>query len=318
MEAKGTASDRACCDTVASFLAFDVIASFSFGEPFGFVKKGEDPYGLIETIDTRGEVVNALGSLPPSVRPLMKYHPLDSFWTSGLKARASLETFGRDAYRKRKASTDGRKDLLSYLFSATDPETKLPLQEEEIVAEAISFIVGGSDTTSSTMTNFIDFVSRDPDLQSRLQQEIDASFPGQPADDWIPSEKEAGSVPLLLAILREVMRVRPTSATGLERVTPDQGRVVAGKFIPPNVSSMRADCFETGAAGASLTLREDHRQRSNDRSHDGPADIRLARGIQAGAVARAGCEQAPGPLLPVLHRTEGLHREKVGSDQPVM
>ncbi|KAH7136228.1 cytochrome P450 [Dactylonectria macrodidyma] len=215
-----------------NFLAFDVIASFAFGESFGFVQRGKDPYNLIHTIDTRGEVMNAFGSVSPTLRPLMKYHPLDSFWSSGLKARANLEKFGREAYQKRRESNDDRKDLLSFLFAAKDPITKQPITEEEIVAESISFIVGGSDTTSSTMANVIDFVSRDAGLQSLLQKEIDAAWPGRPVEDWVPSEKESGNLPLLLATLREVMRFRPTSATGLERITPKGGKMVAGEFIP--------------------------------------------------------------------------------------
>lgn len=86
------------------------------------------------------------------------------------------------------------------------------------------------------MTNFIDFVSRDADLQNRIQHEIDMIFPGEPSDDWVPSEKELNELSLLIATLREVMRFRPTSATGLERVTPQGGKTIAGQFIPADVS----------------------------------------------------------------------------------
>lgn len=150
-----------------NYLAFDVIGSSSFGKPFGFIKKGDDTYGLIQTIDERGEVLNALGSTPSWLRSLMKYHPFDPFWKRGVNAKASLEDFGRRAYFERKYSTRcDRRDLLSYLLVAKDPDTGNPLPEEEIIAESISFIVGGSDTISSTMTNFIDHVSRDKTLLS--------------------------------------------------------------------------------------------------------------------------------------------------------
>ncbi|EXL71481.1 hypothetical protein FOPG_12784 [Fusarium oxysporum f. sp. conglutinans race 2 54008] len=216
-----------------NYLAFDVIASFAFGEPFGFVEKGEDEYGLIKIIDTRGEFMNALGSLSPLLRSLMKYNPFDPFWKNGFQASAGLAKIGREAFEKRKTSADNsRKDLLSFLFNAKDPDTKQPIPEDEIIAESISFIVGGSDTTSSTMANFIDFVSRDADLQHRIQQEIDMVFPGEPSDDWVPSDKKLSELSLLLATLREVMRFRPTSATGLERVTPQGGKTIAGQFIP--------------------------------------------------------------------------------------
>jgi benzoate 4-monooxygenase len=225
-----------------NYLAFDVIASFAFGAPFGFVEKGRDDIGLIHIIDTRGEFMNAVGSLSPLLRVLMKYNPFDSFWKNGSRAQAGLEKIGREAFEKRKAASCGgdnqksRKDMLSCLFNARDTDTGKGLPEDEIIAESISFIVGGSDTTSSTMTSLIDFVSRDAGLQTRLQEEMDAVFPGEPADDWVPSEKSLNELPLLHATLREVMRFRPTSATGLERVTPQGGKTIAGQFIPAQVS----------------------------------------------------------------------------------
>lgn len=169
----------------------------------------------------------------------MKYNYLDKFWSSGLRATANLEKIGRAAYLGRKDSKSTRKDLLSFLFEAQDADTKRKIPEEEIIAEAISFIVGGSDTTSSTMTNFIDIISRDQNLQRQIQKELDQAFPGVQEDDWVAPDKIAGSLLLLNASLKEVMRIRPTSATGLERVTPPGGRVINGEFIPEGVSPRR-------------------------------------------------------------------------------
>lgn len=218
-----------------------MIGSFAFGKSFGFTSSGADAYNLISTIDIRGEVLNALGTIPAWLRPYMKYNYLDSFWSSGLRATANLEKIGRAAYLARKNSDDAsREDLLSFLFKAKDADTKASIPQEEIVAEAISFIVGGSDTTSSTMTNFIDIVSRDQPLQRRLQAELDEVFRDvQRDDDWIAEDKIAGSLPLLNATLKEVMRVRPTSAIGLERVTPPGGSVIGGRFVPEGVSFCR-------------------------------------------------------------------------------
>jgi benzoate 4-monooxygenase len=168
----------------------------------------------------------------------MKYHPFDSFWKRGVNAKANLENFGRRAYLERKHSKlCDRQDLLSYLLAAKDPDTGNPLPEEEIIAESISFIVGGSDTTSSTMTNFIDYVSRDKMLLGRIHAELDAAYPGPLGPDWVADNDTAGTLSLLNATLREVMRLRPTSATGLERVTPKGGRTIGGSFIPEGVST---------------------------------------------------------------------------------
>ena len=226
----------------ANYLAFDVIGRFAFGSSFGFIEKGKDPYNLIATIDTRGEVLNALGSLPSWIRPWMKYNYFDSFWSAGLRATANLESIGRAAYNRRKNNTRPEKDLLSFLFHAKDE--KKSIEENEVIAESISFIVGGSDTTSSTITNFIDIVSRDPALQKMLQIELNEAFPGRQNDDWVAPDKVVQHLPVLIATLREVMRIRPTSATGLERIVPEGGRTIASVFFPAGVSLIPAYSYD--------------------------------------------------------------------------
>src|SRR5690348_3874240 len=44
------------------------------------------------------------------------------------------------------------------------------------------------------------------------------------AADWVAPDKVVENLSLLVATLREVMRIRPTSGTGLERVVPEGGR----------------------------------------------------------------------------------------------
>ncbi|KAH7304635.1 cytochrome P450, partial [Rhexocercosporidium sp. MPI-PUGE-AT-0058] len=153
----------------ANFLAFDVIGQYAFCSAFGFLKIGRDDLNLIHTVDTRGEVLNTLGNLPTWIRPYIKYLRFDPFWLfDGIRSTANLESIGRAAFERRGEETNCRKDLMSFLLNAKDPETGGPLSTTEIVAEVISFIVGGSDTTSSTMTNFMDFISRDQTLQDSI------------------------------------------------------------------------------------------------------------------------------------------------------
>lgn len=85
------------------------------------------------------------------------------------------------------------------------------------------------------MTNIFDFVARHDVVQQRLVNEIDTAFPGKMDADWVPSVGDLVNMPFLNAVMREVMRVRPTSSTGLERVTPLGGKVIAGTFIPGGV-----------------------------------------------------------------------------------
>ncbi|OGM40378.1 hypothetical protein ABOM_010596 [Aspergillus bombycis] len=225
----------------ANFLAFDVIGmppvpfplvntsligpgDFAFGESFSFLDRGEDYLNLIEAVDARGEVLNALGHIPQSLRSLVKRLPLDTFWSQGLRGTRALAAIGTKAYFNRRNQVKSRKDLLSFLFKANDPETGEALGEKEIIAESISFIVGGSDTTSTSMVNVVDIVSRSELTQRHLQEELDGAFPGEMSEDWVADFRTVESLPVLNAIVRETMRFRPTSATGLERVTPKGGK----------------------------------------------------------------------------------------------
>lgn len=213
------------------------IGDYAFGRSFGFLDKEEDHLNLITTIDARGEVLNALGHLPVPLRPLMKYFYLDSFWPKGLQATSNLASIGQNAYYQRRDQQDNRKDLLSFLFNAKDPDTGSLLSETEIIAESISFIVGGSDTTSSTMTSVVDIVSRFPEIQKQLVLELDGSFPGPMPMGWVADFQTVNQLPVLNAVVRETMRFKPTSSTGLERVTPEGGKIIAGRFIPGGVST---------------------------------------------------------------------------------
>ena len=207
---------------------------WAFGASFGYVESGRDDHNLIQILDSRSEVLNAMGNLPLWIRPYMKYFYLDPFWYNGLRSVSNLGAVGTAAFQKRKAkSSSERKDLMSFLLNAKDPDTGGSLPEKEIIAEAIAFIGGGSHTTSHTMTHFMDFVSRDRKLQDEIWKELFEAFPRPMDPNWVAPDEVASRLPLLNATLKEVMRFRPTSSTGLERVVPEGGRIIGDVLFPP-------------------------------------------------------------------------------------
>lgn len=67
-----------------NFLAFDLIAEFVFGKPFGLTEKGEDFLDLITSMEQRGTAANTIGVLPLWIRPYVPWIPFDSFWRSSV------------------------------------------------------------------------------------------------------------------------------------------------------------------------------------------------------------------------------------------
>jgi benzoate 4-monooxygenase len=164
----------------------------------------------------------------------MQFLPFDPFWRQ--KSALSLQNLAAEAFQERKhAKVNDRKDMLSYLLTAKSEDGDA-LTEESVIAEAASFISGGSDSTSTTLTHFVDLVSRNVEVRKKLQAELDQAFPlCQMKNDWVPSDEVARSLPYLQATLREVLRIRPTSASGLERIIIGQPLEIAGYKIPPHV-----------------------------------------------------------------------------------
>lgn len=172
-----------------NYLAFDVIGDLAFGEPFGMLERGEDVAVLqmtldgpptrapaIEVINRRGEVSNTLGCIP-QLKPYAAYIP-DPFFTKGAKAVEQLAgiAIARVNKRLQNAEKVDRKDVLARLMEGRDDKGQ-PLGRKELVAEALTQLVAGSDTTSNTSCALLFYVLKNPHALKKLQRELDAALP---------------------------------------------------------------------------------------------------------------------------------------------
>ena len=90
----------------------------------------------------------------------------------------------------------------------------------------------GPDTTSTTLTYLFWELTRRPEWQSRLHEELSA----QP--EWvngIPSYNQVKDLPILEAVIEEALRLHPAAPASLVRETPQGGRVLNGVLIPEKV-----------------------------------------------------------------------------------
>ncbi|CEM01422.1 unnamed protein product [Vitrella brassicaformis CCMP3155] len=105
------------------------------------------------------------------------------------------------ARRRAAGSVDVRgeeaKDLLDELLAVGN------MPDKQIVDEALTFLVAGHETTSNLVSWTLYFLSKHPDVQGKVQSEID-DLGGRPITfDELPK------LEYLRCVLKEVMRVRP-------------------------------------------------------------------------------------------------------------
>ena len=84
-----------------------------------------------------------------------------------------------------------RKDLLQLMIDASDSETQKGLEKGEIIVDSVGFMLGGYDTTSTTLTFATYLLAANPEAQERLANVIHEYFEENPVSKshahWIPT-----------------------------------------------------------------------------------------------------------------------------------
>lgn len=129
--------------------------------------------------------------------------------------------------------------LVHALIAATDPETGLPLSDNEIRDEMIIFLFAGQDTTATTLTYTLWSLGRHPDIQDRVAAEVAA------IGDRRLSTEDVGRLGFTVQVLKEALRLCPPGPTGSRMATRDVEvagyRVEAGTMLVFGRMSVQRD-----------------------------------------------------------------------------
>lgn len=109
--------------------------------------------------------------------------------------------------------------------------------EAKVASEMFDHFIASIETTRITLTYMQWELSRRPDLQRSLRDELLTLSPTLNIDqDDLPDAKAVDALPLLNAILTEILRLYPPSPATLTRITPPVGTTIEGYFIPGNIT----------------------------------------------------------------------------------
>jgi cytochrome P450 len=124
-----------------------------------------------------------------------------------------------DGYR---AAGADHGDLMSILLSARDEETGLGMTTRQLRDEAMTLVIAGSETTGNTIAWACYLLARHPEIQERLQREVDLALPRgeEPRGEGPRSEGPRGEgygdgagyeamdrLPLTRAVITETLRL---------------------------------------------------------------------------------------------------------------
>ncbi|GAD98246.1 hypothetical protein PTT_08923 [Paecilomyces variotii No. 5] len=229
----------AMLDDWVHWYTFDVIGELAIGKEFGFLKAGSDINDWVLTIDETNELLYWV-ALVPYMRKWIFNSVTAMLPSVQKKSRAVLnfKSFALGAIRERfdrEKSADNRKDMMTWWL---DQHNKKPEEwtKAHITVEATAALFAGSDTTAIAIRAIFYFLLKNPAKYTKLQQEIEAAITaGRIQPTGVISFETSNTLPYLLAVTKEAMRLWPSVAFPYQRLTPPEGAEIAGEYFPGNV-----------------------------------------------------------------------------------
>jgi cytochrome P450 len=121
--------------------------------------------------------------------------------------------------------------LLSKLFADENRDEKggIVISQEDLVTNAQSYIIAGTDTTALSLTYLIWEVCRNPKIRDTLISEL-RTLPEQGITDL--HDEPLRRLRFLNHLVDETLRLHPAVGAGLPRVVPPGGTSFEGHFLP--------------------------------------------------------------------------------------
>uniref|UniRef100_A0A3Q2QM96 Cytochrome P450, family 27, subfamily A, polypeptide 1.1 n=1 Tax=Fundulus heteroclitus TaxID=8078 RepID=A0A3Q2QM96_FUNHE len=136
-------------------------------------------------------------------------------------AKTLIDNKLEDIEQRVENSQNVESEYLTYLLSNTKISTK------DVYASVTELLLAGVDTTSNTLTWALYQLSKNPEVQDRLYEEVSTLVPA----DRIPSAAEVTRMPFLRAVIKETLRMYPVVSIN-SRIINEKPISVGGYHFP--------------------------------------------------------------------------------------
>jgi cytochrome P450 len=211
-----------------NFTTFDVIGDLAFGEPFGCLEESRyHPWvdAIFRGVQQFGVLI-AAHSYSPALVPIVRKLLLGA--SSGIDKQMAL---ARERIGRRLQLQTSRPDFIDAMATAKSDDGRM-LTRDEMVSNARVLVLAGSETTATVLAGAAYFLSKHPQVQKKLAEEVRSSFGSEAEIDLFSVNK----LQYMLAVLDETMRVFPPVPSQLPRVCHEGGDVICGVRVPGGVS----------------------------------------------------------------------------------
>ncbi|KAF7988778.1 hypothetical protein HCN44_007088 [Aphidius gifuensis] len=191
----------------------DVIATCAFGISINSMKDKNNDFYILgrKAIDFEGNLVTLkfiFVEIFPKISKLFNIRIIDS------KVDDFFKKILEDTIRTRDEKGITRPDMIQLMMETRASKTGPTLSIEDMTSQAFIFFLGGFDTTSSLMSFVVHEIAANPEIQTKLQNEIDEMFEKTNGD---VTYEAVNGLAYLDAVINETLRCYPIAGF-LDRV----------------------------------------------------------------------------------------------------
>ena len=247
---------------------WSLTSSAQFGKPFGFIQKGADIAGILETIHSYafyGMVAGIYHEWHPTTYKIWQWlAPKERGGGIAHIMQFAGQTINdwnqRSEVEKTKNEEKTQGGDLLYTDQTGSLLAKVRRNPESFKAEDIFYhmsmnVLAGGETTAASTANIIYYLIKNPTVLTKLRKELQDALGKRDEASKRISIKDAQNIPYLQAVIKESLRILP-NGLHFPRIVPKGGLTLAGQFFPEGVSHF----ISYDAWGQMLNTRLLHRQ----------------------------------------------------------
>lgn len=208
-----------------NFTAFDIMATLTFGESLGLLENtAYTPW--VKALFQSLKFMTIRGS---ALKIPIIGHLLHLFTDKHLRKQFQVHfDYSSMMVDRRLAQGDiDKADIWSFVLNQKSRNLSL----DEMHSNGFGFMIGGGETTSTTLSGLTYLLIRHPKVMQRLVKELQQAQVSLNTP-W----SDLARLEYLNACITETLRIYPPAAAGLARITAPGGTVICGRIIPEGVS----------------------------------------------------------------------------------
>ncbi|KAK2024329.1 isotrichodermin C-15 hydroxylase [Colletotrichum zoysiae] len=202
---------------------FDIVGDLAFGQPLGSLRNGSyHPWVSLIFVHVKlGTYMYSIAQLPLLAKLIKACIPKSM--TTQVEQHHALT---KQLVDTRRATDTARLDLM-HAMSRTPGGLSMSI--EEIYSNTGTLVVAGSETTATALSGHLYHLLKTPAALKKATDEVRSGFESEDEINYASVER----LTYLDACIREALRIYPAVPSTVPRITPPEGNMIFGEYVPP-------------------------------------------------------------------------------------